>query len=81
MATKKTFNTLVKENPQLAAGYLLNAGIHVVNNLIPDIYLSKDEYKTLVGHILAGTYIDPDAEESSDSSSEDSDSDAQEDVD
>lgn len=57
---KGNFNDLIKEDPELAAGILQNSFIHVVNNMIPNIYLSKEEYKQLVGIILAGKAKDPD---------------------
>lgn len=64
--TKSNFNELIKEDPELAAGILQNSFIHIVNNMIPNIYLTKEEYKKLVGIILAGNAKDPDEVEGSD---------------
>jgi len=65
---KTNFNDLIKEDPELAAGILQNSFIHVVNNMIPNIYLTKEEYKQLVGIILAGNAKDPDEVEGSENS-------------
>lgn len=63
---KGNFNNLIKENPNLAAGVLLNSFRHVVNNMIPNIYVSKEEYKQLVEIILAGEAEDPDEDDGDD---------------
>lgn len=68
---KGNFNDLIKEDPELAAGILQNSFIHVVNNMIPNIYLSKEEYKQLVGIILAGKAKDPDEVENTDEEGDD----------
>ncbi len=56
----KPFNEIYDEDPQLAAGVLKNALIHLVNNYIPGIYLTKDQFKELIDIILAGDEKDPD---------------------
>lgn len=60
MAKESKFNKLIEYNPELAAGILQQSFIHVVNNVIPGIYLTKDEYKKLIAIILAGEAKDPD---------------------
>lgn len=65
------FNDLIKTDPNVAAGILLNSGIHVVNNLIPNIQVTKEEYKQLVQIILAGEAKDPDEVEEEGDGTED----------
>lgn len=53
------FNDLIKTDPELAAGVLKDAGLHLVNTYIPDIYLTKEEYDICMDLILAGKAKDP----------------------
>lgn len=54
------FNDLIKTDPELAAGILQDSFIHIVNHFIPEIYLTKEEYRILVKIILAGEAKEPD---------------------
>lgn len=53
------FNDLIKEDPNLAAGILLNSFRGIINNLVPNVYLTKDEFKQLSAIIIAGEAKDP----------------------
>lgn len=48
------FNDLIKEDPQKAAGIIQDAFLHVVNTMIPEIYLTKEEWHTVSKIIFSG---------------------------
>ena len=48
------FNDLIKEDPQKAAGIIQDAFLHIVNTMIPEIYLTKEEWHTVSKIIFSG---------------------------
>ena len=53
------FNDLIKTDTELAAGVLKDSFLHIVNNYIPNICLTKEEFDICVDLILAGKAKDP----------------------
>ena len=53
------FNDLVKTDPELAAGILQDALVHMVNTYIPKIYVTREELKVLLPIIFSGSAMDP----------------------
>lgn len=53
------FNDLVKTDPELAAGILQDALVHMVNTYIPKIYVTREELKVLLPIIFSGSAKDP----------------------
>lgn len=64
------FNDLIKENPQKAAGIIQDAFLHIVNTMIPELYVTKKEWHTLSKIIFSGQAKCP-HEETEDGGTED----------
>ena len=52
MYSNETFNELLKRDPDAAAQKLADGFLHLINNHIPGIYLTREEFQTVMPKAL-----------------------------